>query len=196
MSHSDLAEADPEGLCGNYGFYDQLLMLEWIQSHIHHFGGDKNEVTAFGESAGAWSISALAARANPTHLFKRTILQSGSPSTMSFRAPAYSPWSLLLSQFNLSSPSLTAKERVEGLRKVPAEEILEFSMKNSMGSFWGGTLQEGGIWGMKEPEKRYLDGEWEKGISEWVLGVNEHEGSLFVGALGGAVSLSSLISTP
>lgn len=160
-------------------------MFEWIKLHIHHFQGDATQVTAFGESAGAFSISALAARQSPTHLFNRAILQSGSPSTMSFRAPGYFNWDLLLSTFKLDDPNLSAKERVAGLRKIPAEDLLDFSVKNSVMAGWGGTLQEGGLWGTRTPEQRFITGEWEKGIKEFVLGVNEHEGSLFVGAFGG-----------
>lgn len=101
---------------------------------------------------------------------------------MGFKEPGYSSWPLLLSTFNLDSPSLTAKERIEGLKKVPAEDLLEFGIKHSAMASWGGTLQKGGLWGTISPEQRLVNGEYETGITEWVLGANEHEGSLFVGA--------------
>jgi carboxylesterase type B len=37
----------------NLGLYDQKLALEWVQSYIHNFGGDKSKVTVFGTSSGA-----------------------------------------------------------------------------------------------------------------------------------------------
>ncbi|CAG2120527.1 unnamed protein product, partial [Medioppia subpectinata] len=43
---------------GNAGFYDQLLALQWVWDNIHSFGGDKNQMTIFGQSAGSWSVSA------------------------------------------------------------------------------------------------------------------------------------------
>ena len=45
-----------EGGTANAGFYDQRFALEWVQKYIHLFGGDRNRVTIFGESAGGGSI--------------------------------------------------------------------------------------------------------------------------------------------
>lgn len=45
---------------GNAGMYDQVQALEWVRDHIESFGGDKDRVTIFGESAGAASVSFLA----------------------------------------------------------------------------------------------------------------------------------------
>jgi carboxylesterase type B len=43
---------EDEHCSGNFGFKDQLMMLEWVQMNIEKFGGDGNSVTIFGESAG------------------------------------------------------------------------------------------------------------------------------------------------
>ena len=50
---------DTESSAGNMGMLDMVKALEWVQKYIHHFGGDKNQVTIFGESAGSASIGHL-----------------------------------------------------------------------------------------------------------------------------------------
>ncbi|XP_037933074.1 glutactin-like [Teleopsis dalmanni] len=63
---------------GNAPFMDILLALKWVQDHISDFGGDPDNVTVFGQSAGAAMTSALLLSPKSTGLFKRVIVQSGS----------------------------------------------------------------------------------------------------------------------
>ena len=50
---------DSTNAMGNMGMLDQVMGLRWVQKYIHLFGGDKDQVTIFGESAGSASITHL-----------------------------------------------------------------------------------------------------------------------------------------
>ncbi|KAK6960388.1 cholinesterase 1-like isoform X1 [Biomphalaria glabrata] len=62
---------------GNYGLLDQVLALKWVQKYIREFGGDPDEVTIFGESAGAACVSLHVLSPLSKGLFKRAIMESG-----------------------------------------------------------------------------------------------------------------------
>jgi para-nitrobenzyl esterase len=67
-----------EGAPSNRGLLDQLAALEWVQENIASFGGDPSNVTIFGESAGAMSVTALCSMPASHGLFRRAIAQSGA----------------------------------------------------------------------------------------------------------------------
>ncbi|KAJ7465470.1 extracellular triacylglycerol lipase precursor [Mycena galericulata] len=74
-------EADVKGSL-NLGLEDQLAALEWVQANIGAFGGDKDKVTAFGESAGAVMTSILFLNSSIASLARAAILESGSQAAL------------------------------------------------------------------------------------------------------------------
>ena len=64
---------------GNQGLWDQQLALKWVKANILAFGGDSNNITIFGESAGGSSVIFQMVHAGNKGLFKRAIAESGSP---------------------------------------------------------------------------------------------------------------------
>ena len=79
FSHPELSEET--GTSGNQGFKDQILSLKWVQENIDKFGGDPDNVTIFGESAGSWSVNVLQASPLSRGLFHKVIGQSGARNT-------------------------------------------------------------------------------------------------------------------
>ena len=79
MSFADFSkvEGGEEYTDINLGIRDHIAALQWIQKNISGFGGDPDNVTIFGESAGAWSTTALMISPKARGLFKRAIAQSG-----------------------------------------------------------------------------------------------------------------------
>lgn len=65
---------------GNFGFQDQQLALNWVQKNIAFFGGDPNQVTLFGQSAGGTSIRGHLVAPSSGGLFHRAIIQSDPAS--------------------------------------------------------------------------------------------------------------------
>lgn len=63
---------------GCFGLLDQIASLRWVRDNVAAFGGDPDQVTVFGESAGAMSIGTLLAAPGTEGLFHRAILQSGA----------------------------------------------------------------------------------------------------------------------
>lgn len=75
--HLDTVTGGAIPATGNEGFLDQIAALEWVRDNILCFGGDPDNVTIFGESAGGWSVTALMAMPKAKGLFHKAIAQSG-----------------------------------------------------------------------------------------------------------------------
>lgn len=76
LAHPALSAESDQGVSGNYGILDQMEALRWVQRNIAVFGGDPDNVTIFGESAGGTSVSALCASPLAQGLFHKAIIQS------------------------------------------------------------------------------------------------------------------------
>lgn len=125
----------------NVGHLDQVAALEWVKENIVYFGGDPGNVTLAGESAGAFSIGALAAMPSARGLFHKAFFASGSASRTLDREAAGE-------QLRLAGGQVPGG--LEGLRRLPAEEIAEldaavldrdFGVRNSPGGrIWAGVV--------------------------------------------------------
>jgi para-nitrobenzyl esterase len=103
---------------GNEALLDQISALRWVQNNIAAFGGDQDNVTVYGESAGAESIGALLAMPQSKGLFRKAILQSGASKSQSVKKAD------IMAERYLDKLGLTGKD-IEALRSLPPEVLVK-----------------------------------------------------------------------
>ncbi len=119
FAHPALRDEDPNGATGGQGSLDQVAAIKWVHENIENFGGDPENVTIFGESAGGWSICTMVATPLNKGMFHRAIIESGgciqSRSLEKGFDQAREAAQVLGCEFN----------DLQCLRATPAEQVLE-----------------------------------------------------------------------
>ena len=107
---------------GNFGLEDEILALQWVKDHIAAFGGDPENITYFGESAGGAHVSYLIASPMGKDLFKRGIIQSGAYNLFNWTSKDKAEELGLKTQTILNAPDL------QTMKTLSAENILSASI--------------------------------------------------------------------
>lgn len=129
MAHPALSAESATGVSGNQGLRDQIAALAWVRDNIRRFGGNADNVTIFGESAGALSVSLLQVSPVATGLFHRVIAQSGGAfQPMTHRAKATS-YAVAAESTGVQFANALADEdgrlSLAAIRALPAERLME-----------------------------------------------------------------------
>src|SRR5262244_1250646 len=121
LAHSVLAAESSAGASGNYGLLDQQAALRWVRRNIRAFGGDPDNVTIFGESAGGLSVHSQLASPLAAGLFHKAIVESGSYSLVQ---PSLSAAEAAGAAFAASAGCADPSTAAACLRSLPVATIL------------------------------------------------------------------------
>nr|AID61332.1 esterase [Calliphora stygia] len=121
-----VAFKDPDlQIPGNTGLKDQLMALKWLKENISHFNGDSENITLFGESAGAASVHYLMCCPLAKGLFHKAILMSGTVLCPWAYNPLENLPLRLAKACGYEGPAEDEKQICEYLQKLPAEELMK-----------------------------------------------------------------------
>jgi acetylcholinesterase len=166
-----------QGGTSNVGLYDQRFALEWVQKYIHLFGGDKNRVTVFGESAGGGSIM--------HQITAYGGLKGAAPFQQAIpQSPGWSPVQSNVQTENTYQKflRLTNSTSLADLRALPSEAIIRASAQqitydSAYGQYTYGPVVDG-LFAPLQPGQLLAQGRFDKDV-RIMVGHNANEGALF-----------------
>lgn len=165
----------------NLGLLDQIEALKWVRKNIAAFGGNPDNVTIFGESAGGGSVSLLPLIDRSKGLFRRVIAESGSVALTSSRKQAEELTDLVVKE--------TGIDNVEGLMELSQEQLAELSRKVEAHNRF--PMRDGKLIPL-DPYRAYREGKARD--IDFMTGTNSDEANYWIGGMGGIIPFKIAIN--
>lgn len=176
FAHPLLSKESARGVSGNYGILDMVQALKWVQTNIDKFGGDKDNVTIFGESAGGAAVYILCSSELTKGLFHKAIAQSPwvtDESIAPLTRPAYDQEAVETTGIRIAKLFCEDTEpTLAKLRSIKAADLVKRSAKG----FRLPAAVEGYV--LKDNPANL----WEQGLQQsraFIAGTNTDEGTMF-----------------
>ncbi len=182
VAHPALSK-ESGGESGNYGFLDQIAALEWVNRNIDRFGGDPDNVTIFGESAGGTSVHALMASPQAAGLIHRAIAESPWVTDTNIR-PLREATGRLASAEDVGVAWATAmlgdgaEQTAKALRALDAGSIITRTAQGGALGSYEPHVTYGTAFMPESSEDRYADGK--QNDIPLIAGTNRNEGTMFM----------------
>ena len=160
---------------GNYGTMDQIAALKWVQQNIKHFGGNPDNVTIFGESAGGRSVTWLMSSPAAKGLFHKAIAESAQQSPIRGQS-VKRHWLEPAEALDAKYLQLVGAKNLADLRSMPADKFV-LTPQDFLAGVFGGPMIDGQIL-VDDPLSVFSQGKQHK--VPFIIGVNSWDQGFLV----------------
>ena len=170
---------DEKVIPGNNGLKDQVAALKWVKKYINNFGGDGEQVTVAGESAGSISIAYHLVSPLATKTMKRAILESGAHKTLPVLNAQQVETNMRQVIYQTECARKARDEQFECLKSVPVDKLQAIVQRLNGRASFTPTI-DSKFFAKQDPAVQVESGNFTTKLDALIVGQNGNEGALFL----------------